>query len=265
METSMKSSCYSQALTRNGASTHNIQVQERSGSFQTDRKEQIIKNNCFSESHGCFFKQTKTIFMFLCVNADQSCWFEIINLSIWLNHKLKPLVPKITKGNKGLDSIYSGLNIKTVKKARNVKFLNVCVCASGCALLVPTSWPGFLVRARLARKNDAARVYWESLIVEAKRPRAQNWCCLYRPRRGVSHTRIGYALHLICMSLIWLATLSLYLTEPHYHTAFACLTSDWLYSQSLIIMPGPGSDFAKNFTAYVHIGCLSKLMCGGQQ
>jgi hypothetical protein len=35
------------------------------------------------------------------------------------------------------------------------------------------------------------------------------------------------------MFLIWLATLSQYLTEPHYHTSFACLTSDWLYSQYL--------------------------------
>jgi hypothetical protein len=35
--------------------------------------------------------------------------------------------------------------------------------------------------------------------------------------------------------------------------------------QNLIIMPGPGSVFAKNFTAYVHIGCLSNLMHGGQQ
>jgi hypothetical protein len=103
------------------------------------------------------------------------------------------------------------------------------------------------------------------LIAEAKRPWSQNWCCLCRPRRGVSHTRIGYALCLICMFLIWLVTLSQYLTEPHYHTSFACLTSDWLYSQNLIIMPGPGSVLAKNFTAYVHIGCLSKLMRGGQQ
>ena len=30
-----------------------------------------------------------------------------------------------------------------------------------------------------------------------------------------------------------MATLSQYLTEPHYHTSFACLTSDWLYSQYL--------------------------------
>ena len=92
-----------------------------------------------------------------------------------------------------------------------------------------------------------------------------------------------------CSSSDWL--LSQYLTEPHYHTSFACLTSDWLLSlstlqnliiiphlhvshligytlstlQNLIIMPGPGSVFAKNFTAYVHIGCLSKLRRGGQQ
>jgi hypothetical protein len=56
----------------------------------------------------------------------------------------------------------------------------------------------YLARARLTSKNDAATgsfctLYWESLIAEAKRPQAQNWCCLYRPRRGVSHTRIGYA------------------------------------------------------------------------
>jgi hypothetical protein len=90
-------------------------------------------------------------------------------------------------------------------------------------------WPG---RTTL-QQDPSTHVYWESLIVEAKRPRAQNWCCFYRPRRGVSHTQIGYALSLICMFLIWLATLSQYLTEPHYHTSFACLTSDWLYSQYL--------------------------------
>jgi hypothetical protein len=51
-------------------------------------------------------------------------------------------------------------------------------------------------------------------------------------------------------------------------TSFACSSSDWLFSlstlQSLIIMPGPGSDLVKNFTAYVHIGCLPRLMHGGQ-
>jgi hypothetical protein len=69
-----------------------------------------------------------------------------------------------------------------------------------CAPISPT---------RTALQQDpSAHVYWESLIAEAKRPQAQNWCCLYRPRRGVSHTQIGYAwvmlttsficLHLIC-------------------------------------------------------------------
>ena len=76
-----------------------------------------------------------------------------------------------------------------------------------------------------------------------------------------------------------------------HYASFACSSSDWLLSlstlqnliiiphlhvshligytlstlQNLIIMPGPGSVFAKNFTAYVHIGCLSNLMHGGQQ
>jgi hypothetical protein len=63
------------------------------------------------------------------------------------------------------------------------------------------------------QQDPSAHVYWESLIAEAKRPQAQNWCCLYRPRRGMSHTRIGYA---------WVM-----LT-----TSFACLTSDWLTSFS---------------------------------
>jgi hypothetical protein len=52
------------------------------------------------------------------------------------------------------------------------------------------------------QQDPSAHVYWESLIAEAKRPRAQNWCCLYRPRRSMSHTRIGYAYYLICMSHI---------------------------------------------------------------
>jgi hypothetical protein len=104
------------------------------------------------------------------------------------------------------------------------------------------------------------------LIAEAKRP---------EPRTGAAFIGLGGAcltpglvMHyasFACSSSDWLLSLSLYLTEPHYHTSFACLTSDWLYSQSLIIMPGPGSVFAKKFTAYVHIGCLSKLMRGGQQ
>jgi hypothetical protein len=63
-------------------------------------------------------------------------------------------------------------------------------------ILRALDWPG---RTTL-QQDPSAHVYWESLIVEANR--AQNWCCFYRPRRGVSHTRIGYALSLICMFLI---------------------------------------------------------------
>jgi hypothetical protein len=59
-------------------------------------------------------------------------------------------------------------------------------------------------------------LYWESLIAEAK-PQAQHWCCLYRPRRGVSHTRIGYAFYLICMPHTWLVILSV----PH-RTSLSC-------------------------------------------
>jgi hypothetical protein len=62
----------------------------------------------------------------------------------------------------------------------------------------------------------------------------------------MSHTRIGYA----------------------FTTSFTCLHPIGYAlstSQNLINMPGPGSDLAKNFTAYVHIGCLPKFMCGGQQ
>jgi hypothetical protein len=65
-------------------------------------------------------------------------------------------------------------------------------------LLRTPDWPA----VRTLQQDPSAHVYWESLIVEAKRPRAQNWCCFYRPRRGVSHTWIGYALRLICMFLI---------------------------------------------------------------
>ena len=46
------------------------------------------------------------------------------------------------------------------------------------------------------QQDPSAHVYWESLIAEAKRPQAQNWCCLYRSRR------VGYAYYLICMSHI---------------------------------------------------------------
>ena len=65
-------------------------------------------------------------------------------------------------------------------------------------VLHATDWPAVTT----LQQDPSAHVYWESLIAEAKRPRAQNWCCFYRPRRGMSYTRIGYALRLICMFLI---------------------------------------------------------------
>jgi hypothetical protein len=98
------------------------------------------------------------------------------------------------------------------------------------------------------------------------------------PRTGAAYIGLGevcltpglvmHSTSFACSSSDWLLSLSLYLTEPHYHTSFACLSSDWLFSlstlQSLIIMPWPGSDLVKNFSAYVHIGCLPRLMHGGQ-
>jgi hypothetical protein len=75
----------------------------------------------------------------------------------------------------------------------------VCVCVCVCmGFLRAPDWPAVTT----LQQDPSAHVYWESLIAEAKRPLAQNWCCLYRPRRGVSHTRIGYAVSLICMFLI---------------------------------------------------------------
>jgi hypothetical protein len=97
-------------------------------------------------------------------------------------------------------------------------------------VLHATDWPAVTT----LQQDPSAHVYWESLIAEAKRPRAQNWCCLYRPRRGVSHTRIGYALSLICMFLIWLATLSL--SVPHWASLsyLICMSHIWL-----VILPKP--------------------------
>jgi hypothetical protein len=103
------------------------------------------------------------------------------------------------------------------------------------------------------QQDPSAHVYWESLIAEAKRPRAQNWCCLYRPRRGVSHTRIGYALSLLCMFLIWLATLSLSLS--------LCT------SQSLIIIPHLHVSHLIGYTLKASLSCpgqavfLQKTYC----
>jgi hypothetical protein len=95
--------------------------------------------------------------------------------------------------------------------------------------------------ARMMLQQDpSAHVYWESLIAEAKRPQAQNWCCLYRPRRGMSHTRIGYAWVMLttsfaCLTSDWLT----------------CLSSDWLTSLSSDWLILKTSSWQKNFTVYV--------------
>ena len=73
------------------------------------------------------------------------------------------------------------------------------------------------------------------------------------PHLHVSHP-IGYTL----------STLQNLIIIPHLHVSHLIGYTLSTF-QILIIMPGPGSVFAKNFTAYVHIGCLSKLMRGGQQ
>ena len=70
-----------------------------------------------------------------------------------------------------------------------------------------------------------------------------------------------------CSSSDWLLSLSTsqsLIIIPHLHVSHP-IGYSLSTLQNLIIMPGPGSVFAKNFTAYVHIGCLSNLMHGGQQ
>jgi hypothetical protein len=132
---------------------------------------------------------------------------------------------------------------------------------SHCSLLCALDWPAVTT----LQQDPSAHVYWESVIAEAKRPRAHNWCCLYRPRRGMSHTRIGYALRLICMFLIWLATLSLsvphraslsclicmshiwlvIISKPHYHARarqclckkLYCICTHWLFVQTYAWWP----------------------------
>jgi hypothetical protein len=96
-----------------------------------------------------------------------------------------------------------------------------------------------LARAGLASSNDAATgSFCTHLLGEldcrGKETPAQNWCCLYRPRRGVSHTRIGYALRLICMFLIWLATLSLSVPHRASLSYLICMSHIWL-----VILPRP--------------------------
>jgi hypothetical protein len=93
------------------------------------------------------------------------------------------------------------------------------------------------------QQDPSTHVYWESLIAEAKRPQAQNWCCLYRPRRGVSHTWIGYAWVMLttsfaCLTSDWLTCLSSDWLTCLSSDWLTCLSSDWLIlvnSQNLIL------------------------------
>ena len=90
------------------------------------------------------------------------------------------------------------------------------------------------------QQDPSAHVYWESLIAEAKDPRI-----------GAAFIGLGEA----CLHPIGYA-FSTSFTCPHpigyvFSTSFTC--------------PGPGSDSAKNSTAHAHIGCLPKLIGGGQQ
>ena len=98
------------------------------------------------------------------------------------------------------------------------------------------------------QQDPSAHVYWESLTAEVKSPQAQNWCCLYRPRRGVSHTWIGYAWVMLitsfaCLSSDWLTSLS--------SDWLTCLSSDWLTCLSSDWLILKTSSWQKNFTAYV--------------
>ena len=98
-----------------------------------------------------------------------------------------------------------------------------------------------------------------------------------KPRTGAAYIGLGEAcltprlvMHyasFACSSSDWLLSLSLYLTEPHYHTSFACLTSDWLTCLSSDWLTCLSSDWLtflssdwlifktsswqKNFTAYI--------------
>jgi hypothetical protein len=140
------------------------------------------------------------------------------------------------------------------------------------------------------QQDPSAHVYWESLIAEVKRP---------QPRTGAAYIGLGevcltpklviHSTSFACSSSDWLFSLSTsqnLINIPHLHVShligYSLSTSQNLiiiphlhvsyligYSLStswnLIIMTGPGSILAKSFTAYVNIGCLPKLMHGGQQ
>jgi hypothetical protein len=107
------------------------------------------------------------------------------------------------------------------------------------------------------QQDPFAHIYWESLIAEAKRPQAQNWCCLYRPRRGVSHTRIGYAWVMLttsfaCLTSDWLTCLSSDWLTSLSSDWLTCLSSDWLTCLSSDWLTLKTSFWQKkNFTAYV--------------
>jgi hypothetical protein len=105
--------------------------------------------------------------------------------------------------------------------------------------------------ARMTLQQDpSAHVYWESLIAEAKRPQAQNWCCLYRPKRGVSPTWIGYAWVMLttsfaCLTSEWLTCLS--------SDWLTCLSSDWLTYLSSDWLILKTSSWQENFTVHVRV------------
>jgi hypothetical protein len=108
----------------------------------------------------------------------------------------------------------------------------------------------------MLQQDPSAQVYWESLIAEAKRPQAQNWCCLYRPRSGVSHTQIGYVWVMLttsfaCLTSDWLTSLSSDWLACLSSDWLTCLSSDWLTCLSSDWLILKTSSWQKNFTAYV--------------
>jgi hypothetical protein len=69
--------------------------------------------------------------------------------------------------------------------------LSVCLCLSLSLCFSLISTHSNMWVARLASKKDTTTGSFcthllGELYCEGERPRAQDWCCLYRPRRGVS-------------------------------------------------------------------------------
>jgi hypothetical protein len=96
--------------------------------------------------------------------------------------------------------------------------------------------------ARMMLQQDpSAHVYWESLIAEAKRPWAQNWC-----------TFIGLGEACLTPGLVM-----------HY-ASFACSSSDWLLSlctsQSLIIIPHLHVSHLIGYTLKASLSCPSQAV-----